>query len=169
MKLYDLTQTATALMNALYDEDIDEQTLLDTFESIEWEIEEKADGYAKIMASLDADIDALKDEEKRLSARRKALEGKVEFLKINLTNSMQTLGKTEFKTLLFSFKIQKNPASVRFTVDDETFRKWASNGHDEFLVYKTPEISKATIKDALKDGKDVFGAELVQTESLRIR
>ena len=47
--LYQLTNNYETVLNMLYDEDVDEQMILDTLESIEGEIEDKADGYAKII------------------------------------------------------------------------------------------------------------------------
>ena len=52
--LYELTNNYETLLNMLYDEDADEEMILDTLESIEGEIEDKADGYAKIIRELEA-------------------------------------------------------------------------------------------------------------------
>ena len=60
--LYQLTNNYEQVLNMLYDEDVDEQMILDTLESIEGEIEEKADGYAKIIRELEAMRDARKEE-----------------------------------------------------------------------------------------------------------
>ena len=78
------------------------------------EIEEKADGYAKIIKGMQGDIEALKAEENRLVARRKALENRQQALKSNLEANMREMGKTKFKTALFSFNIQKNGACSRW-------------------------------------------------------
>lgn len=57
---------------------------------------------------MDASIKALKDEEQRLSGRRKALEERQKWLKDTLEANMRYTGKMKFKTPLFSFSIQKN-------------------------------------------------------------
>ena len=41
--IYELTSNYDHLLNMLYDEDVDEQAILDTLESIEGDIEDKAD------------------------------------------------------------------------------------------------------------------------------
>ena len=46
--IYELTSNYDHLLNMLYDEDVDEQAILDTLESIEGDIEDKADGYATV-------------------------------------------------------------------------------------------------------------------------
>ena len=51
--LYELTGDFLTLMDMLEDEECDEQCIMDTLESVEYEIEEKADGYAKIIKSLE--------------------------------------------------------------------------------------------------------------------
>lgn len=145
----------------LYSEDIDEQTILDTLESLEGEIEDKADNYAKIIISLKADAKAIKDEETRLSDRRKALENKSETLKKNLEGVMRETGKTDFKTALHSFKIQKNPESV--IIDDESKIPY------KYLIEQQPTINKKAISELLKSGVKVSYAHLKQGEGLRIR
>lgn len=46
MNLYELTEQYDEVMSLLYDNETDEQTILDTLESIDGEIEDKADNYA---------------------------------------------------------------------------------------------------------------------------
>ena len=76
MKLYELTEQFLALQELVYDPEVDEQTFQDTMEGLWGEIEDKADGYAKIIMGMKADIEALRAEEGRLAARRKALENR---------------------------------------------------------------------------------------------
>ena len=89
MRLYELTEEYKALEELLYDPEVDEQTLQDTMEGIWGEIEEKADNYAKIITGMKADIEALREEEIRLAARRKALENRQQTLKSNLEVNMR--------------------------------------------------------------------------------
>ena len=44
----------------LYDEDVDEESLLDACEHIETQIEDKADGYAKIIKGMEANVAGIK-------------------------------------------------------------------------------------------------------------
>lgn len=157
--LYKLTSNYEQVMNLLYEEEIDEQMILDTLESIEGDIEDKADGYAKIIKELLGDVDNIKAEKQRLEARQKSFENRAKFLKDNLQNTMQQLGKTKFKTELFSFGIQKNGGKQALTIDGEipdTYKK---------LVEDTEKIRKA-----LESGEKLNFAHLEERgESLRIR
>ena len=53
--IYELTGQFLQLLDMLEDEEVDEQVIMDTLESVEYEIEDKADGYAKIIKALEAD------------------------------------------------------------------------------------------------------------------
>ena len=55
--LYELSERYRALQEMVYDPEIDEETLKDTMEGLWGEIEEKADGYARIIFGMKADIE----------------------------------------------------------------------------------------------------------------
>ena len=93
--LYDLTNDYEAVLNMLYDEEIDEQMIFDTLEGIEGEIEDKADGYAKIIKELLGDAEKIKEEKIRLEQRQKAFENRAQLLKENLQNTMKQLGSIQ--------------------------------------------------------------------------
>ena len=117
--LYQLTNNYETVLNMLYDEDADEEMILDTLEAIEGEIEDKADNYAKIIKELEAKQNARKEEAKRLTESAKVFENRVKALKSNLFNSMKATGKTKFTTDLFSFNIAKNGGKQTLTIDGE--------------------------------------------------
>lgn len=157
--LYVLTGQALALQQMAFDGEIDEQTFKDTMESLDYEIEEKADSYAKIDKMLDAEIKALTAEITRLTSRKKALENNQDRLKRNLESSMIALGKTKFKTLLFSFGIQKNPVTVNVI----------GRVPKRFYIPQEPKLDKKALIEYVKKHGNTKYAELTQSESLRIR
>lgn len=168
--LYEMTDELLKLMNFLYDEDADEEKLLQLCGEVEMEIEDKADGYAKIIKELDGTIKALYEEEKRLRSRKSSLKNRQALLKHNLEESMKAIGKTKFKTDLFSFNIQKNPVSVLIVNEGAFIAQCQKDGRDDLLRFREPEINKTALKDAmLKDGEYFEGAELIRTEGLRIK
>ena len=107
-KLYESSEELMTLEDMLYDDTVDQETVQDTLEMINRDFEDTADKYATIISTMDASIKALKDEEQRLSGRRKALEERQKWLKDTLEANMRYTGKMKFKTPLFSFSIQKN-------------------------------------------------------------
>lgn len=162
--LYELTDEYKALLQLAEDPDVDEEVLSDTMAALDGEIEDKADGYAKIIKQLEANVATIKDEEQRLYSRRQSIEKHIIRMKANLEVAMIMTGKTKFKTDLFSFGIQKNPPSV---VMDE---QYIENIPAEYLIEQEPKLNKAKIKEDLKAGVDLEGiAHLEQSESLRIK
>lgn len=165
MTIFELTSEYLQLLDMLEDPDMDEQTILDTLEGVGGELEEKADGYARVMRQMDADAAAIKAEEERLHNRRKSLENRSAWLKSRLQNVMELTGKTKFKTELFSFGIQNNPPKV--VIDDP------SRIYEDYLIEQEPKVDTAAIRNALKDPEEAALwdgiAHLEQSESLRIR
>lgn len=117
--LYELSASYRNLLDRLYDDELPEEALIDTLDSIEGAIEDKADGYCKVMQMLDADIASIKAEENRLAARRKSLERKKEMLKGNLFDAMKTVGIAKIKTALFTVSIRKNGGKRGLILDVE--------------------------------------------------
>lgn len=111
--LYELTDEYKAVEEMLYDPEVDEQTVIDTLEAISGEIEDKADNYAKLIRELKADADKLAEEERRMRARRQSLESRAERLKTTLQANLEFIGKTKFKTALFSFSVSPNGGCSR--------------------------------------------------------
>ena len=164
MRLYDLTEQFKILQDMAYDPEVDEQTLSDTMEALMGEIEEKADGYARIIVGMKADIEALRDEETRLSARRKSLENRQKYLKDTLEANMREIGKTKFKTALFSFNIQKNGGLEPLVIDG-----LIEDIPGKYLVPQPPVPNNDAIRKLLAE-KQVKWAHLEpRGESLRIR
>lgn len=159
--LYELTGQVLELQNMLLDGEYEEQIINDTIESLAFEIEEKAENYAKVIKNIEADVEGYKKEEKRLADKRKSLENRIKYLKVNLENSMIALDKKKFKTQLFSFNIQKNAPSLK--IDD------AAVIPSIYLIPQEPIIDKNKLKDDVKNGLEIEGVRLEQSESLRIR
>ena len=70
--LYELTEQYQQLLQLLEDPDEDPRVIADTMEGIEGELEDKADGYGRIIRQLEAESASLKAEEERLARKRKA-------------------------------------------------------------------------------------------------
>ncbi len=157
MNLYELSVAFQEVQNM----DLEPEVMQDTLDSIEDVIENKAENIAKLIRNLESDVTAYKKEEERLAGKRQTTERKIEWLKSYLENNMRMTGKTKFKSGMFNFSIQKNPKSVNILNE--------SILPDEFLIPQTPKVDKTSLKELLKNGVEIPGAELKQTESLRIR
>lgn len=161
MTLYELTGDYLGLLELAEDPETDPQIFQDTLEGIEGAIEDKADGYARVIKQLDANAKALDEEIKRLKSKKDACKNNIDRMKLHLTNAMIAIDKRKFKTDLFSFNVQKNQASVILDVDEADIP-------DEFMRIKK-EVSKTAIKEAIDAGKEISFAHLEQSEGVRIK
>ena len=161
--IYELTEDYMNLLAMAEDPDIDEQAFMDTLEGIEGALEDKADGYAKVMKQLEANADGLETEIKRLQERKSLMAKNVDRMKSTLQKMMETTGKEKFKTELFSFHIQNNPPSL--VMDSEDIEVIPM----EYLVPQDPKIDKTKIKADIKAGKEITFAHMVTGRSLRIK
>lgn len=158
MRLYDLTTNYRQVLELIEEGD---ERYLDTLESLDEAIEDKTENYGKVIKSVEAGMAGLKAEEKRLADRRKFMENSVKRMKENVEQSMIATGKKKIKGELFTFSIQKNPASVE-VLDDSRIPKG-------FFVQPEPVLNKRELLEELKLGHEIDGVQLKQTESLRIR
>ena len=111
---------------------------------------------------LKAEAEALKNEKQALAERQKVAENKAESLKKWLAYALQG---EEFKTPKCAISFRKSEA---VEVTDEGLNNLMKE-HDELLTYKAPEPNTTAIKQALKDGLNVAGVQLVQNTSTIIK
>ena len=160
MKLYEITGEILELLMMAEDSDLDQKMIQDTMEGLDFEFEEKAEAYAKVVKTLEMDIAGLDEEIQRMTKRKATIKNNIDRLKRSLEGAMIATGKRKFKTPLFGFGIQKNPPSLN--VLDE------SKIPEEFWIEQQPKLDKKAALAYVKENK-VDWAELSQTESLRIR
>lgn len=154
MRLYELTEQYQILEDMMYDPEVDNLTIEDTMEAIFGEIEDKAEGYAKIILGMKSDIDELKAEEDRLRARRKSLEDKQTRVKDTLLENMQAIGKTRIKTALFTISVAKNGGNEPLVIDGNI-----EDIPGKFLIPQPPKVDNDAVRRLLVE-KQVDWAHL---------
>lgn len=144
----------------IYNMEIDDETKLDTLESIDWtsDYENKVEGYVKVIKSLEADIEARKNEKKRLDGLNKSDQSKIDNLKAALAVSMTETGQTRVDTRLFKVGFRKSKAVV---VDEDKLPK-----KYQIVSYKP---DKKEIKKLLESGATIRGAHIEERSNLSIR
>jgi len=159
-KLYELAGQYNQLWDMVNDE-ADLSVLQDTMEGIEGEITDKAESIAKLMKSIEADENSIKTEEERLYTRRTALKNRRESIKDYLELQLIGAGIDKVKGTMFTVSLQNNPPSVK-VVDESLI-------NPKYYNIPSPILDKKALLAELKEGKQVDGAELQQTKSMRIR
>ena len=152
--IYELTDQYKEVESMLYDGETEEQVILDTLEAIDGEIEDKADNYAKLIKNILSDVEALKAEENRIKSRRMALENRADRIKKTLQANLEFIGKTKFKTVLFSFSVSKNGGKQPITITDNI-----GDIPGKYLIPQNPIVDNEAVRELLKE-KEVEWARL---------
>ena len=153
MKLYEIDE---AIMNCI---DAETGEIIDTeqLDKLQMERDTKIENVACWIKELKAEAEALKAEKMAFDERQKVADNKAESLKKWLAYA---LNGQAFKTTRASVsfrKSQKVEIADIYKVDEN------------YLRYKEPEADKTAIKEALKAGKTVAGATLVENTSVIIK
>ena len=156
--LYELTNDFVQLSEI---EDMENDAVKDTLESIQLEIEDKTENIAKLIKNITSDSKAIKEEEDRLKARRQSLDNKATYLKQYLHEQLEFAGLTKIKRPTVTVSIQANPPSLK--VLDPTLIP------SHYMIPVEPTIDKKAMLSVLKEGKDIPGVEIFQGRSVRIR
>ena len=164
-RLYELTSDLLVLQEMLEDS-VDDQCLLDTLEGVQGEYEIKLESYCKVIKNLEADMEALKAESERLTAKRKVLENNVNRLKKAMFDSMKATNTPKVKGTLFTVAIQRNGGKTPVVQAPDVD---LSKLPDE-LVVVTEKPNLDAIREALEAGLTVEGFTLGERgESIRIK
>ena len=164
--IYEITNEYMELIDLLESGEYDEDMVRDSMESIEFDFEEKAEGYAKIIRNYESEAAALKAEEQRIHTRRTVAENAVKRLKSNLQYAMNATGKTKFKKGTFSFSIAKNGGALPVVLDTDP-----AHLPEDLVTLEIKPNTKA-IAEALKNEPEKYEAFAhfgERGESLRIR
>lgn len=160
MKLYEIADRYKNLEELVGNEGIPQNMVLSALAEVQEEFEVKADNLVRIIRNYEAECEAYKLEEKRLADKRKAAENKIQNLKDYLKSNMIILDKKKIKTSLFNLNIQNSQPSVEL-VNEELIPQ-------EYIVVKK-EVAKKPLLEALKQGIEVPGATIRQSQNLRIK
>lgn len=156
MKLYELSAEYARMVDTVDDE---ESAL--ALGEVVGELEAKVGNLCLVIATLDAEGEQLRAEEKRLAARRQARENRAESLRDYLRMNMDAMGIAKIKSATHTITIGDGPQ--RCVVDDESLVP------AQFTRTKT-EVDKKAVLEAFKvDGECVPGTRVERSRALRIR
>lgn len=151
--LYEINESLTALI----DEETGEILDFEAFEALSLERETKLENIALWIKNLNADAAMYKAEKQAFEEKQKRAERKAESLKTYLSTF---LNGEKFKTARVDCFFKK---SESVNVID------MSRLPSEFLKYSEPTADKTAIKAAIKEGKEVAGAEILVKNNLQIK
>ena len=160
MKLYEI---APALRFALDDIEVDPETgeilSADALHAVEAEAAEKIEATALYLRELDAEAKATKEEADRMLARVKSLQKRSDYIKAMLLDALHATGKVKTGRVTVSIRTTKAVEIAEGADLPEAYT----------TVKTTVSPNKVAIKQALLDGVEVSGCELIERESVSIR
>ena len=166
MNLYQLSTEYQQALSGLEESAFDEQTISDTLEGLKGELVQKGQNVLAYSLNLDAEADGLKEIEKKLALRRKAIESKSYALKNYLKVNMQRTGITEIKAMDNSFVVRLLKDRDESVIIDnageiscEYFR----------VIPESWEPDKIAIKKAINEGKELAGCHIEKHDRLVIK
>ena len=157
MKLYEIPAELEAMLDPETGEITDEEELAKLLKrwnnGIEW--------LALEVKNSLAEAEALKKEKESFAKRQQTAENRAKSLKNYIAF---LLNGEKFKTDRVQISWRR---SEQVQTDDE-FMLWAKE-HSAYLRWKEPEVDKAALKDALKQGIEVPYAHLVENSNIQIK
>ena len=162
ISIFNIEQNYNKLAEQLIDNDGElTSELSEQLAITEEQLQNKSVAYSFVIKQMDADVDIIDAEIKRLQALKKQREKASEYLKERIKHAMDTFSIEEIKTPLVKINFRK---SESVEVDDVNQLPAA------FKVVKvTEQADKAAIKAAIKDGIDVAGCRIETHRNLQIK
>ena len=138
----------------------------EAYEALQMDREQKVENTCLFYKNTMAEAAAIKAEEENLKKRRVVLEHRAERLKQYLEYA---LDGQNFQTSKCSITWRKNPPKVELT-EPALAIAWAlSHGRKDLITERAPDISKDGLKQILKTGEEIPGAELVVGMSMGVK
>lgn len=151
-----LFEIENEIMNC-WDQETGEILDSNRLDQLEMECDKKIENIALYIKNLTADAEALKAEKQSFEERQKAAENKADSLKRYLANY---LAGQKFSTPRVAISFRK---TQKVNVTDMTLIP------EKYLKFADPTLDKISIKNAIKNGERVAGAELVDGKSMSIK
>lgn len=163
LSLYDIKSNFIELFEKAEREEITKEEVEKMGNELAIALQNKSISIIGYIRNTELMSEAIKTEIERLTVMKKAIDSKIDKFKEYVKVNMQDLNLEKIQTELGTLTIVKNPTSVE--IYDETLIA------DEYKKEKvTVSIDKTAIKNAIKAGKNVQGAKLVEDKtSLRIK
>lgn len=162
--LYEIADEMKHILDYAQEEEIDEQVLLETLESmgLDEDLADKVESYWHVIEELEASNKRIKEEEDRLKARRTTQANNIKRLKNTLTDMLDYMGVQKLKTDTSTIWVQNNPEKLEIT-DERSIPK-------EFWVPQEPKLNRKELLNRLKQtGEDLPGVSITQTRGVRRR
>lgn len=155
--LYEIAQELELAIDECVDKETGEIIATERIDQLAMALNEKRENVALYIKNKLAEIDAISNEIKVLTQRKKTLSNRVENLKEYLA---QNLNGKKFETprvaISYRSSIQLDIQSIEFIPQ-------------EYLIEQEPKIDKLGLKKLIKTGREIYGVSLVSKKNIQIK
>ncbi|MBQ0074511.1 MAG: siphovirus Gp157 family protein [Prevotella sp.] len=150
--LYELTAEYRELLMMLEDSETADEVIIDTLEAVEGELEIKAEGYVKVIRSMEADAKALMEEADRLAEKAAVVKNRIEKLKLALQMALIATGHDDREGVqagLYRIKLVNNGGQRPLIIDGEVpnrFVKMIPQNDNHAIRQHLEELATAGIE-----------------------
>ena len=159
LSLYEITNAFPMLMD---NEEMTEDDKKKVQEELTLLLQQKSQNIIGYARNIELTIEAMKNEEKRISERRKLLENKEAKFKEYVKECMEKNGITKIETGLGNLTIAKNPISVEVVNEDEIPSEYKT----EIVTVK---VDKTKIKNNFKETGEIPNGVNILTNNTSLR
>ena len=160
--LFNITEEFLQIEKALIESggEIDENTEK-TLAINKQDLYKKSEGYVSIINKIDAEVNYIDNEIKRLQNLKKIRKNIIERLKASISNAMTIFGIKIIELQLNKISFRKSK-SVSISCDIQDLP-------DNCKIIKVEPISKTEIRKMIESGTTIEGVEIIEKKSLQIK
>ncbi len=162
MEEFSLYQITNAFPQLIANEEITDEDKAKIKEELTLLLQQKSQNIIGYSKNLELTIEAMKNEEKRISEQRKALENRVIKYKNYVKECMEQNGITKIETTLGTISIAKNPISVEIVNEDEIPSEYKQD-------VVTTKVDKKAIADNFRDTGEIIPGVYINTQNTSLR
>ena len=160
MNLYEITREAQELAFLLESDELTPELEVALLINQD-QLQAKAGNYAKVIANIQSNADAIDAEIKRLKAMKDTKDRSINRLKEALRDAMLVSGIDKIESTLFKLSLRRSEA-VEVDVVEALPNAFQN-------IKNVVTADKIAIKEAIKRGENVMGARIVENFNLQIK
>lgn len=157
MNLYEIKQSIQEAIDKCIDMETGEIINPELLDSLNEKLNIKRENIALYIKNLVADSKAIDEEIKNLTARKRSINNKVDWLKSYLANDLQG-NKFETPKVVVSFRKSK---AIDIAPN--------ANIPDDYLIPQEPKVDKTGLKKAIQSGEVIAGVSIVEKQNISIK
>ena len=159
--LYEITQNMKQLNNYLDNEEFNEEIYNNTLDIIKTELSNKSTSLIHVIKNIESDETMIDNEIKRLKAIKDRKSKNLKDIKEYIKVCMEQMNLTKIETPIGNFSLRKSES-----IDIINPVKIPAQYLNTVVEYKPDKVK---IKEAIKSGIKIEGAEIVTNNNLNIK